>query len=277
MTRPMILAQSGWYPSGNDACRKEIEDFIDEDVFLEGRTPVSCIVPHAGWFFCGHLSVNCIKLLKEKNGDINNVVIFGGHLGESNLAILETFDFAETPFGRLSNNRDLIELLKNDERVQLVDYLRDNTIEIVLPIVNYFFGSKVRITAIYLPPSIKTAELLGKIHDALGASSVFIGSTDLTHFGPNYGFTSHDNSMPPVEWVKNVNDKKYVDLLLAMKGSESVDYALKNRAACSAGAAFGALTLAKLSGVNDGLLVGYSTSYDRHRDTSFVGYAGIMY
>ncbi len=277
MTRPMILALNGWYPSNSTSCKKEIDNFINEDIFIEGRTPISAIVPHAGWYFCGHLSVNCIKLLKEKNGDIKNVVIFGGHLGESNLAILETFDEAQTPFGKLQNNKEIIAMLKNDKRIQTVEYLQDNTIEVVLPIVNYFFGSKIQITAIYLPPNEKISDLIENIYKLYGNSTVFIGSTDLTHFGPNYGFITHDSTMSPIDWVKKVNDKKYIDLLLNMKGEESLEYALKNKSACSAGAAYGALIIGKLNNVNKGILIGYSTSYDKHKDTSFVGYTGIIY
>jgi AmmeMemoRadiSam system protein B len=91
MLRPMNLAMSGWYPNSNDACRKEIEKLIDQNVFIEGKVPVSAVVPHAGWYFCGQMSVNCIRVLKEKNGTIDNVFIFGGHLSEVNLAVVETF------------------------------------------------------------------------------------------------------------------------------------------------------------------------------------------
>ncbi len=277
MQRPMTLAMSGWYPSSKDACKKEIEKHIDRNIFLEGKTPVSAIVPHAGWYFCGRLSVNCIRVLKEKNGDIDHIFIFGGHLSEANLAILETFDYAETPFGNLKNNKEVINFLNKENNVQTINYLQDNTIEVLLPIIYYFFGNKITITAIYLPPYHKIEGLIERIYKNFGKNSVFIGSTDLTHYGPNYGFFHHDKTMEPVEWVKNVNDKKYIDLLLTMNGKESIEFALKNKSACSSGAAFGALTAAREAGIQSGNLVGYNTSYDIHKDSSFVGYVGILY
>ena len=277
MSRPMILAMNGWYPSSPEECKKEIKSFINPSIFIEGKIPVAAIVPHAGWYFCGHLAINSIRVLKEKNGDIDHVFIFGGHLSGSNMAILETFDYAETPFGNLKNNQDVLSYLDNERNVQKVEYLQDNTIEVLLPIVNYFFGDTITITALYLPASPKTKPLIEDIYDKFGKHSVFIGSTDLTHYGFNYNFFHSDKSIDPVEWVKTVNDKKYVDLLLDMKGEESVEYALKNKSACSPGAAFGAITAAKKRGVKKGELIGYSTSYERHRDTSFVGYAGIIY
>ena len=277
MSRPMILAMSGWYPSDNETCKKEIKNYIDQNIFLEGINPVSAIVPHAGWYFCADLSVNCIRLLKEKNGDIDHVFVFGGHLSKSNLAILETFDFADTPFGKLKNSQEIINFIKSEEQVQTVDYLKDNTIEVLLPIIHYFFGDKITITAIYMPPETRVKKLVEKLYENFGKRSVFIGSTDLTHYGFNYGFFHSDKSIEPVQWVKNVNDKNYIDLLLNMKGEESLDYANKNKSACSSGAAYAALTLAKKSGAKKGNLIGYSTSYDKHKDSSFVGYAGIIY
>lgn len=277
MLRPMILAMNGWYPANKDECSKEIEKMINPDMFIEGRNPISAVVPHAGWYFCGELSVNCIRVLKEKNGEIKNVFIFGGHLTELNLAILETFDYAQTPFGKLKNNNDILNELKNNQMIQTVDYLNDNTIEILLPIVNYFFGDKVTITAIYLPPNLKIKDLISDIYKKYGKNSVFIGSTDLTHYGPNYSFYHTDNSLSGIDWVTKVNDKNYINLLLEMKEEEALKYALQNKSACSAGAALGALLIGKMNGVKSGKLLGYNSSYEKHKSSSFVGYTGILY
>lgn len=277
MIRPMILANSGWYPFSADECKREIARYVDHDIFLEGMNPVAAIVPHAGWYFCGHLSVNCIRLLKEKNGDIDHVIVFGGHLSENNLAVLETFTEAETPFGNLKSNETAISILKNDKNIQPAPYLQDNTVEILLPIIYYFFGPSVTVTAVYLPPNVRSIELAERIYKNFYKKAVFIGSTDLTHYGSNYGFTQHDKSMSAIDWVRNVNDKGYVDLLLDCKEKESLTYAHKKNSACSAGAAVGALTVARLSGVDKGHLIGYSTSYEKHEAPNFVGYTGIIY
>jgi AmmeMemoRadiSam system protein B len=276
MDRPMILAMNGWYPGSKEKCKSEIEKLIDWDVFIEGRKPVGAIVPHAGWFFCGHWSVNGIRLLKEKNGDINHVVIFGGHLGPSNLPIVETFDFAETPFGRLRNDKSVIDMLQRELNVQSMKYLQDNTIEVLLPIVHYFFGD-IPVSCIYLPANERSARAAELIHKHLGPGAVYIGSTDLTHYGPNYGFFHNDKTVPAIDWVTGTNDRQYIDLLVSMKLEESLKYALDNKSACSSGAALGVMAVARNTGVNSGVLLGYGTSYEKHKDTSFVGYTGILY
>lgn len=276
MIRPMLLSRSGWYPSEKNSCKKEIERFIDDSIFIEGRIPISGIVPHAGWYYCGKWSINVIKLLKQKNGDIKQIFIFGGHLSRINFPIIETFDYAETPFGNLENNKEIVEKLISNFNIQPVDFLQDNTIEVLLPIVHYFFNN-VKITAIYLPPSTKVNAILEFIATNFLEKAIFIGSTDLTHYGSFYNFFHSDKSIDPVKWVKEINDRGYIDLLLELKGEESLEYADKKRSACSAGAAYGALYIAKKKGITKAELIGYSTSYDIRKDESFVGYAGIIY
>lgn len=276
MIRPMLLASHGWYPSSKESCKREIERFIDDSIFIEGRIPISGVVPHAGWYYCGQWSVNVIKLLKQKNGDINQIFIFGGHLSKINLPIIETFDYAETPFGNLENNKEIVNSLAKNFNIQGVDFLQDNTIEILLPIVKYFFKD-IKIVAIYLPPNTKINEILDFIEKNYSENALFIGSTDLTHYGSFYNFFHNDKSIDPVKWVKQINDRGYIELLLNMKGEESLDYANSKKSACSAGAAYGALYIAKKKGITKGELIGYSTSYDIRKDESFVGYTGIIY
>ena len=41
---------------------------------------------------------------------------------------------------------------------------------------------------------------------------VCIGSTDLTHYGPKYGFTPEGAGLSGIEWAKEANDKSFIDL-----------------------------------------------------------------
>ncbi|OHD11723.1 MAG: AmmeMemoRadiSam system protein B [Spirochaetes bacterium GWD1_27_9] len=275
MGRPMILSMSGWYPSTKQSCIKEIESFINEQN-IDIKNCISTIVPHAGWYFCGKLSINCIRILREKSTDIKNVFIFGGHLSTHSKPILETFDYAETPLGELINNKEVLKFLSSNKEIEKLEFVPDNTIEVLLPIVKYFFKD-TQITAIYLPPNNNTIKFVEDLYDNFGKNSVFIGSTDLTHYGPNYDFYHSDKNIPPIDWVRNVNDKNYVDLLLNVEDKKGLEYALKNKSACSSGAALGAVTVARKNNITKGNLLSYSTSYDLHKDKSFVGYAGIIY
>jgi AmmeMemoRadiSam system protein B len=155
----------------------------------------------------------------------------------------------------------------------------DNTVEIQLAMVKYFFP-EAKLVAIRSPLSLK-AEILGKevaeIAKKEGISILAIGSTDLTHYGPNYGFLSKGSGPASVEWVKEENDKGFVDRALKMDAGGLLKHAIENDSACSAGAALSAMATCKALGAEKGILLDYYTSYDIMPDDSFVGYAGILY
>ena len=120
-------------------------------------------------------------------------------------------------------------------------------------------------------------DALKQAESSLSKKLVPVGSTDLTHYGPNYGFNPKGSGPEALKWVKEKNDKDLIEALLSFELSEAVDLANKEHSACSAGGAVAAARFAYLSHVTQGLLLEYTTSYDIHPDRSFVGYAGILY
>jgi hypothetical protein len=155
----------------------------------------------------------------------------------------------------------------------------DNTVEIQLAMVKYFFP-RAKLVAIRSPLSMK-AETLGRevaeVAKKTGISIVAIGSTDLTHYGPNYGFLSKGIGPASVKWVKEENDKGFIERALKMDATGLLKHALENDSACSGGAALSAMATSKALGAEKGVLLDYYTSYDIMPDESFVGYAGIVY
>jgi AmmeMemoRadiSam system protein B len=110
----------------------------------------------------------------------------------------------------------------------------------------------------------------------MGRKTVVLGSTDLTHYGYNYAFTPKGSGPEAVQWVKNENDKRIVDLMVRMDEEGVISDAAKNHNACCAGAAASAIVAAKVLGARSAEALIYSTSYDVRPDSSFVGYAGIV-
>jgi AmmeMemoRadiSam system protein B len=104
-----------------------------------------------------------------------------------------------------------------------------------------------------------------------------VGSTDLTHYGRNYGFLPAGTGEKALRWVREDNDSRIIAELLSMDAESALQLALRDRSACSAGGAVAALAFAKEKGVTKGRLVRYQTSHDVQPSESFVGYVGIIY
>jgi AmmeMemoRadiSam system protein B len=272
---------SGWYPVDKKECQSEIESY------LEGWSPAQLqlikglggVVPHAGWYFSGKLAARVFHTLKLKSKP-EVVVLYGGHLSTEDLPRIVTEEACETPFGDIKIHEGFLKsLMKKIDVKKESPTSGDNTIEIQLAMVKYFFP-EAKLVAIRSPLSLK-AETLGKevaeIAKKEGISILAIGSTDLTHYGPNYGFLSKGIGPASVKWVKEENDKGFVDRALKMDTAGLLKHALENDSACSAGAAISAMATSKALGVEKGILLDYYTSYDIMPDDSFVGYAGIIY
>jgi AmmeMemoRadiSam system protein B len=155
----------------------------------------------------------------------------------------------------------------------------DNTMEVQLAMVKYFFP-EAKLLALRSPSSLKAKELgeaVGEIAQKEGISILAVGSTDLTHYGPNYGFLSKGVGPKAVEWVRKENDKGFIDRALGMDIEGLLKHAEENDSACSAGAAASAMATCKALGAKKGLLLDYYTSYEIMPDDSFVGYGGILF
>jgi AmmeMemoRadiSam system protein B len=271
----------GWYPVNGEDCKRDIESYLEgwkPPPLLSGKE-IGGMVPHAGWYFSGKLAARVFYCLKSKR-KVDAIILYGGHLGPNELPRIVTEETWETPLGNIDIDNGLVKnLMKRIEIKKESPSSGDNTIEIQLALVKYFFP-EAKLLAIRSPASHK-AELLGRevaeIVKEEGISILAIGSTDLTHYGPNYGFLDKGTGPPSVDWVKKVNDKGFIDRALSMDAEGLLRHARENDSACSAGAAASAIATCKALGAKKGMLLDYYTSYEIMPDESFVGYAGILY
>jgi len=171
------------------------------------------------------------------------------------------------------------DLALRGEALRATSRFADNTVEVLLPFVKHFFPNTL-IIAVHAPSSSRALRL-GEAVDSLlqekGLSAVYLGSADLTHYGPNYGFSPMGSGAKAVEWVKKDNDKSLIDKALAMDAQGLLEDASLRHNTCSAGPIASVVTSVSRRGAKQGSLIEYYTSYDIMPNSSFVGYAGIVF
>ncbi len=264
----------GWYPGSESSTKRAIERMM-ANIEKEDLNGLAGVVPHAGWDFSGEVS---LRVMSALDSTAQTVVVIGGHLHPSDANYAAKEDMYETPIGLIKADIELLKLLETETELA-EDRYTDNTVEIQLPLVRYMFP-EAKVLWLRSSPSeraIKLGNALARCSKKLDRRIIVLGSTDLTHYGLNYGFMPMGLGKSAVEWVKNVNDREFLDLLLSFKAEEAIRHAVKNKSACSAGAAVAALTYAKETGRTKSKLVAYKTSYDVYPGESFVGYGGIVY
>jgi len=271
-----------WYPKSAGECEQQIKAFLGEGPEVGEKTGlVGGIVPHAGWFFSGSIACNVIHALSQ-TGQPDVVVVFGMHMHPGSTPCIYTAGSWQTPFGELPIASEMAGQLAEQFSFSVnrdADFFRDNTIELQCPFVKYFFDSAAFVP-IGVPPSpfaLQVGEATVEIADKLGLNLMVLGSTDLTHYGPNYGFMDKGTGPAALDWVREENDQAVIDAMAAMQAEEVIKQGLGNRNACCSGAAAAAIAAGVKAGAQKGECLTYATSADKSPGSSFVGYVGMIF
>ena len=273
-----------WYPAHAAECERQIEAFVTES--SSQRAPrmrlVGGIVPHAGWYFSGSIACRVFHLLKMSAAvDPDVFLVFGMHLHPKSPCYTMVEGAWDTPFGNIEVDRELAEKIADAHGFVVetpTDFTPDNTIELQLPFIRYFFKN-TKLVAMGVPPGPASMDIgIGAVDaaTAMGRRVMIVGSTDLTHYGANYGLTTRGTGKSAVSWVQQENDRLVIDRMLDRDAESVVQVARANKNACCAGAAAAAIAGANQLGANQSESVAYATSYEKSPGDSFVGYVGIV-
>lgn len=271
-TRRRVLPD-GWYPSS----ASEVEDLVAEwRSDLPPKGALAAIAPHAGWAFSGPLAAKAALSLAEAE----TIAVIGGHLPSGYPVLIAEEDSFETPLGPIQANLELAAGLREAAHAASIrveaDRSADNTVEIQLPILKALYP-QARLLWLRAPASgaaIRLGEALSGAAAALGSSLVCLGSTDLTHYGPDYGFEPAGRGPSAEAWAREESDQPFIDALLAMDPEAALSKG-EDGAACSSGAAATALAFAAERGAVHPRLLGRGSSLDLRRAPSFVGYCAV--
>lgn len=277
------IFSGSWYPADPRECEAQIKAFLEEGrrYHTTITNPVGGVVPHAGWYFSGSIACNVIHRLSQ-GASPDVVVVFGMHLHSGSARYMMPEGNWETPFGPLAVDTDLANALTHRHTFQIettTHYQQDNTIELQMPFIRYLFGD-VRVVAMGVPPADETLSVARSVVDIArdqDLSIAVIGSTDLTHYGPNYGFMSKGSGEKAVQWVRDENDRRVIDAMLRMDPQAVIREGLTHDNACCSGAAAAAITVGKALGAQKAEELVYASSYDKSPGSSFVGYVGVVF
>jgi predicted class III extradiol MEMO1 family dioxygenase len=303
--KPAVAGQ--FYPEDRETCLAEIRQCLPAEVPGEGLPVplVGGLVPHAGWTFSGPLAVLVFAAVKRRRGTVGTFVICGaahGYFGSQ--PAVDGSDAWETPLGTTQIDASLRQVLLDSGAVVADSsaHRHEHSIEVQVPFLQHLFPD-ARIVPIIVPASESALGLGQALADASlvpsglegGTSSnpqtanrkpqspVFIGSTDLTHYGPRYGFTPMGIGSEALHWASEVNDRQFIDLALSLEPRRLLANALENGNACGPGAAAAVVAAARQLGAKKGILLAHTNSNEvmlREMGTSSrdsVGYAAIVF
>jgi len=286
--KPIVAGQ--FYPGRHESCVDEINQYLEQSAPSEvlPQTIAAGIVPHAGWAFSGQLAAMVFAAIKQVHEKVNTFVIFGAahsYFGRSP-ALYEAGTWI-TPLGEATVDEGLADqvLARQTAISDTQAHRSEHSIEVQVPFIQYLFAG-AKILPIVVPPTEQAVALGTSIGDIISAAKkkiVCIGSTDLTHYGPRYGFTPMGTDQNALQWANQVNDRKFIDLALKLEAESLLASAAENCNACGPGAAAAAVAAAKKLGKTEGLLLAHTNSNEvmlRDMGTSSadsVGYAAMVF
>ena len=132
---------------------------------------------------------------------------------------------------------------------------------------------------------VEDAETIGRRTAAAvaetGLSAVYLASSDLTHYGPAYGFTPAGVGEAALAWAKD-NDRRVLELVTDMAVERVVPDVRARMSACGGGAIAAMMAACRETGSTKVRVLNHASSYETLRNvapqpaTNAVGYAAVV-
>ncbi len=282
--RPVVAGM--FYPADAADARRQVEQALRQAKNAELPGPIyGGIVPHAGWAFSGPTAAHLFHALSQRPAP-QTFVLFGAvhRWGVPGAGVYPEGSW-QTPLGTLEVDQELAEaLLRLGEGVVArapQAHEGEHSIEVQLPFLKQLYAD-ARILPIAMPPlriAMDVGRLVAQAAQATGRHAVAIGSTDLTHYGPRYGMAPAGTGQAALDWMHR-NDRRMIDLIVAMRPEDVLNEAEGHYNACGAGAVAAAITFAQACGAQSGVLLAYTTSHEvmpLGQPSDMVGYAAVAF
>ncbi len=279
-----------FYPASELTCRRQLQELVPQaaDVSSLPQAIYGGIAPHAGWAYSGQVCGTVLAAIAARTKPSTFVLFGAAHRRAGKYAALFSNGAWQTPLGLVQIDARLAErVLAGTSLIEADPYPHEaeHSIEVQVPFIQYLFP-EISILPIMVEPSAKAVEVgqaVARTVTASGANVVYLGSTDLTHYGPSYGFTPEGLGEAGLKWAKQVNDRRIIEAMQQMRSSDVVREAGENQNACGAGAIAATMAACQMRGATRGVLLAHVTSAEVVREDiaqvagDSVGYAGIVF
>jgi len=278
-----------FYPADATECRRLAQSYVSAVELGDGDSVrwLGGIVPHAGWICSAAIAGQTIAMLaRSQTPDV--VVVFGAiHTPlATQRAVLDVHRNWEMPGGGFEIAGEMQAKLAESAGLFAVDvrfHQREHAVEVELPLIRAAW-----LDARVLPvevPVLESAIEMGRttarrMMDA-GLKAVYLASSDMTHYGPNYRFTPAGVGLGALQWAKD-NDRRLLELVTNMRVERIVPEVRARLNACGGGAIAAMLAACREYGATTGRVLRHANSYETLSEikpqtpTDAVGYASVV-
>jgi MEMO1 family protein len=284
--RPSVRAGT-FYPGEPAQCRAMAESCLRSAQATPARPWIGGIVPHAGWVFSGAIAGQTISAIASATRP-DVIIIFGAiHTPiPVQAAALDSHQRWAVPTGESTVHLELEQKLREKGNLFIVDdrlHATEHAIEVNLPLVQLAFPG-VPMVPIEVPV-LEVAEIIGRKSAetvaGAGIKAIYLASSDLTHYGTNYGFMPAGVGLEAMAWAKD-NDRRLLDLVTTWQTRKIIPEVRQRYNACGAGAIVAMMAACRQAGANDARVLQHTTSFEVFQSiqpqppNNAVGYAAVV-
>lgn len=292
--RPAAVAGM-FYPANPQECRAQAMSYVA----MSPGTPEPArrwfggVVPHAGWICSGAIAGQTIAAIARAMPRVDLVVVFGAiHTPiPTHVAALDSFGSWDLPGERFEVPDELRRRVgESAEGLFVVDdrfHRREHAIEVELPLIRSAWPSAA-VLPVEVPPDdcapeigVAVARTVQRMQSGSPPSAVYLASSDLTHYGPAYGFAPSGVGERAMQWAR-ANDRSLIDRILELRAETIVPEVREKLNACGAGAIAAMLAACKEAGAVEACLLRHANSFETlaavtpQKPDNAVGYASIV-
>lgn len=276
--RPPVLAGS-WYPAEPAQLRRDVDGYLAgaEPERAPAGTPVIALAPHAGYAYSGAVAGKVLGNLRERRYAAV-FVLAPSHRKPLPRPALSSLEAFATPLGQIPLARGICDDLAASGAFVVDDraHAFEHAVEILLPLLQRALPDGTPIVPVLVPhleadARREAAAVLSRWRDG---RHLFLVSSDLTHYGREYGYVPFDHDVP--HRLEELDTGALLKFL-AHDPDGLLDYAARTGITmCGLDAAALALGTGE-AGTHEGALLDYARSADATGDWSFsVSYAGAL-
>jgi len=160
----------------------------------------------------------------------------------------------------------------------------EHAIEVELPLIQQAWPN-AKLLPIEVPANEDAVEVGRRVAELIGSNVesrvVYLASSDLTHYGPSYGFTPGGVGPDGLAWAKR-NDARLLERVTDLAAERIVPEAREHLNACGAGAIAAMLSACVATGATAARVLRHTNSYETlaavapQPPVDAVGYASVV-
>ena len=284
-----------FYPADSGACGQATAQLFNiARTALEkssrgiGEGPgLGAIVPHAGWICSGAVAAESILALARRRPAVDVVVVFGAiHTPIAiDRAVFDSHARWAVPGGESGVTEEMRRELAGESGRFFVDdrfHVREHAVEVELPLIQAAWPG-ARILPVEVPAvegAMEVGRSVARAVKRAGMTAVYLASSDLTHYGPNYRFAPAGVGQQAMAWAME-NDRRILRVVTDMRPEKVVPEVRLNNNACGAGAITAMMAACLEQGARRAVILRHTNSYQTlakvapQSPDNAVGYAAV--